>query len=65
MDTGKATWDSCGIDHGTLASVHGAKHFNVGLYHMWLQDIYSMTMVLADVNSLFTMDTCGVSIGCA
>ncbi len=65
MDTGKATWDSCGTDHGTLASIHGAKHFNVGLYHVWHLDIYGMTMVLADVNVLFTMDTFGVFIGCA
>jgi hypothetical protein len=37
MDTGKATWDGCGTDHGSLASVHGANHFNVGMYHVWHQ----------------------------
>jgi hypothetical protein len=48
MDTGKATWDSCGTNHGTLASVHGAKHFNVGVYHVWHMHTYGMTMVLID-----------------
>jgi hypothetical protein len=50
MDTGKATWDGCGTDHGSLASVHGANDFNVGMCHVWHQHIYCIAMALTDLS---------------
>jgi hypothetical protein len=47
MDNGRAAWDSCSTDHGSLPLVHVAKHFMVGTNHGWYPHVYGMTMVLS------------------
>jgi hypothetical protein len=67
MDTGKATWDGCGTDQGSLTSVHGADCVNVGMYHVRHQHVYCITMALTDLSCSMTwtlrMYTCAVPEG--
>jgi hypothetical protein len=49
MDNGKAAWDTCSTDHGSLPLVHAAKHFMVGTNHGWYPHVYGMGMVLTDL----------------
>jgi hypothetical protein len=57
VDAGKATWKCYSMDHGSLPSVHIAKHFNVGMYHVWYLHAYCTTMAPTDLVLLYTMDT--------
>jgi hypothetical protein len=47
VDNGKAAWDTCGTDHGSLLLVCVPKHFMVGTKNGWYPHVYGMTMVLS------------------